>query len=68
MKKTLHIEGMMCAHCVAHVDKALNNLPGVTAQVSLEDKAATVTLAEPISDDALRQAVVDAGYDVTGID
>ena len=68
MKKTLHIEGMMCAHCVAHVGKALNDLPGVTAQVSLEGKAATVTLAEPISDEVLRQAVVDAGYEVTSIE
>ena len=30
MKKTLSIEGMMCAHCAAHVEKALNALPGVT--------------------------------------
>ena len=35
MKKTLSIEGMMCAHCAAHVEKALNALPGVTAAVDL---------------------------------
>ena len=35
MQKTLTIEGMMCAHCAAHVEKALNALPGVTAVVDL---------------------------------
>ena len=46
MTKTLNIEGMMCAHCVAHVEKALSALGGVTAaKADLEGKCATVTLA-----------------------
>ena len=44
MKKTIKIEGMMCSHCTGRVDKALNALDGVTATVSLEDKAAYVTV------------------------
>ena len=65
MKKTLTIEGMMCAHCAAHVEKALNALPGVTAQVDLAGKTAVVTGSA--GDEALKQAVADAGYQVTDI-
>ena len=67
MKKTILIDGMMCAHCQGHVSKALNALDGVSAEVSLEDKAAYVTLTKEVSDEVLRQAVADAGYTVTGI-
>ena len=63
--KTIHIEGMMCQHCVAHVKKALEPLdPRV--EVSLSDKCAKVQ--SNIDDEALRKAVVDAGYEVVGID
>ena len=65
MKKTLTIEGMMCAHCVAHVEKALNALPGVTASVDLDSKTAVVT--GDAGDDVLKKAVADAGYQVTDI-
>ena len=67
MKKKISIEGMMCSHCTGRVDKALNGLDGVEAQVSLEDKAAYVTLTGDVSDDVLKKAVEDAGYEVTGI-
>ena len=65
MKKTLTIEGMMCSHCVAHVEKALNALPGVTASVDLDSKTAVVT--GDAGDEALKKAVADAGYQVTDI-
>ena len=65
MKKTLSIEGMMCAHCAAHVEKALNALPGVTAAVDLAGSSAVVT--GDVSDEALKKAVADAGYTVTDI-
>lgn len=68
MKKVLDIEGMMCQHCVAHVNKALSSIEGVEAvEVSLENKNAAVTLAADVSDDALVKAVVDAGYEVKGV-
>lgn len=67
MKKKISIEGMMCGHCTGRVEKALNGLSGVEAQVSLEDKAAYVTLTGEISDELLRKTVEDAGYEVTGI-
>ena len=68
MKKTLTVEGMMCMHCVKHVTEALEKVDGVSAvNVSLEGKTAEVTLAKDVSDDVLKAAVVDAGYEVTGI-
>ena len=68
MKKTIKIEGMMCSHCTGRVDKALNALDGVTATVSLEDKVAYVTVDGAVTDEELKKAVVDAGYEVTGIE
>lgn len=67
MTKTISIEGMMCQHCVKHVTDALNKLEGVTAQVSLENKNAVCQVSGAVTDDALKAAVVDAGYEVTGI-
>ena len=68
MKKVLDVEGMMCQHCVAHVNKALSGIDGVEAvEVSLEGKTATVTLAKEVADDVLTKAVVDAGYEVKGV-
>lgn len=68
MKKVLDIEGMMCQHCVAHVNKALSGIEGVEAvEVSLENKNAAVTLAADVSDEVLVKAVVDAGYEVKDV-
>ena len=67
MNRTLTIEGMMCAHCVAHVESALNALPGVSAHVDLEKKTAAGTAGPEVTDDMLRKAVKDAGYEVTSI-
>lgn len=65
---TMKIEGMMCQHCQAHVSKALNDLEGVKAEVSLEDQAAYVTADQSVDKEALRKAVVDAGYEVVSVE
>ena len=68
MKKTIQIEGMMCNHCTAHVEKALSALEGVaSAKADLENKCAAVELSQPVTDDVLKAAVTEAGYEVTGI-
>ena len=67
MTKTMSINGMMCAHCQAHVEKALNAIDGVEAKVNLETKTATLTLSKDVSDDVLRGAVTEAGYEVVSI-
>ena len=65
MEKKVVIEGMMCPKCQAHVDKALNALPGVSATVSLDSKTAMVT--GNVTDDTIRAAVEEAGYQVVSI-
>ncbi len=64
---TLKIEGMMCQHCQAHVSKALNDLNGVSAEVSLEDKAAYVKTEGDVDTEVLKKAVENAGYEVVEI-
>ena len=65
MKKTVTIEGMMCAHCVANVEKALTALPGVKATVDLT--SGTAVVEGDVTDEAIRAAVTEAGYTVKGI-
>ena len=67
MTKTMTINGMMCAHCQAHVEKALNAIDGVTATVDLAAKTATVTLSKDVADEVLKNAVTEAGYEVVSI-
>ena len=68
MKKTLTVEGMMCAHCVAHVKKALEGVNGVkSAEVDLKKKRAVVTLSEEVDNNILTAAVEEAGYTVRAI-
>ena len=69
MKKTLHVEGMMCCHCEARVKKALEALPAVDeAVVSHEAGTAIVTLNAEVSDADLKKAVEDQDYKVIGIE
>lgn len=63
----LTIEGMMCGHCVARVQKALESVRGVVkVEVSLESKTAVVEAKKP-KIDAYKKAVEDAGYKVTEV-
>ena len=67
MKKTLKIDGMMWSHWTGRVSQVLNAIDGVSAEVSLEDKAAYLTLSADVADDVLIKAVTDAGYTVTEV-
>lgn len=67
MKKILFIEGMMCGHCAAHVERALNSLPGVRAKVELGQKCAIVESAEILDEETLKETVRNAGYEVVAI-
>ena len=63
MTKTLTVTGMSCGHCVSHVKSALEGVEGVTtAEVSLEEGQADLTLSAEVGDDALVAAVEAAGY------
>ncbi|MBQ8118302.1 MAG: heavy metal translocating P-type ATPase [Lachnospiraceae bacterium] len=68
MQKVITVEGMMCNHCTGRVQKALEGVEGVASvAMSLENKTATVELSGEVTDDALKAAIVDAGYEVTQI-
>lgn len=69
MEKQVYIDGMMCQHCAAHVQSALQALPGVdSVKVELENKRALLTLSAPVEPGAISAAVQDAGYTVTKIE
>ena len=66
-KMVLKIDGMMCMHCVKHVDKALNAVEGASnVVVNLEEKQASVDAA-PELEAALVAAVTEAGYTVVEV-
>lgn len=68
MKKSISIEGMSCGHCSSAVEKALRAVPGVTSvSVDLAAKQASVEAGDSVSDEALKTAVTNAGYQVVGI-
>lgn len=68
MKKVVNVDGMMCMHCVGHVKEALSKVNGVSdVEVSLEDKKATLTCTNDVTDQMLIDAVTNAGYTVTSV-
>ena len=66
-KKTVHIGGMTCEHCVQSVKKALNEIEGVSARVDLQKKEAVVSYDREIANDVLKKAVEKAGFQVVSI-
>jgi len=68
MEKNLKIEGMMCNHCVMHVQKTLAAIPGVAeVTVGLEEKNAKVKLNQNVADEVFKTAIEDAGYQLAEI-
>lgn len=66
MKKEFNVSGMMCMHCRAHVEKALNKIDGVSATVTLDPPIATVTFSnKELTLEELQQAVTDDAGDYT---
>lgn len=68
MKKTINIEGMSCMHCVNHVTEELKKVDGVSdVRVNLNEKKAIVEVDCCTSDDALKAAVEEAGYEAVSV-
>ena len=67
----LSINGMTCGHCVASVTEELSEVPGVlNVEVILNSGAtskATVVTNTELDDNALRDAVSEAGFELVGI-
>ena len=58
----LHITGMTCASCAAHVEKALNQIDGIDASVNYATERATVSSLDELDESQLIQAVIQTGY------
>ncbi|HOF98215.1 MAG TPA: heavy metal-associated domain-containing protein [Paludibacteraceae bacterium] len=67
LEKSLKIKGMSCSHCATRVEKALNSLDGVEAKVDLASNSAKLTLAKELSNEEIKKAVENVGYEVTEI-
>lgn len=62
------VNGMMCAHCEAHVKKALEAIDGIeNAVASHEENLVTITISKSVDEAAIKAAVTDAGYEYVGI-
>lgn len=67
-EKTMKVKGMSCMHCSNRVEKALNAISGVEAKVNLAENEVQVKLTRNLSNEELKKAVEDAGYEVASID
>ncbi|MVX63687.1 heavy metal transport/detoxification protein [Clostridium chromiireducens] len=67
MKKKIIIEGMSCGHCVNHVYMALDEIRAIDIKVNLEQGNAVAEVGD-ITDDVIKEAIEEAGYDVIGIE
>ena len=68
MTKTMIVEGMSCGHCTARVQKALEAVEGVASvEMSLEEKSAVIVMDQEVPEEALKEAVTEAGYEVVEI-
>lgn len=68
-KKIITVEGMHCNHCASSVEKTVAELDGVKeAKVNLDKKTCTAKLSGEVSDDAIKDAVKEIGFEVTGIE
>lgn len=65
MKKIIEIEGMMCMHCAAAVEKALLETPTKKVKIDLKKKIAKVET--DADDQTLSAAIENAGYKVISI-
>lgn len=69
MKKKISIEGMSCEHCVNHVSTALQELAGVSkVEVNLASNNAIIEASQEISEEDIKAAIDEAGYEVTKVE
>jgi copper ion binding protein len=62
---TYTVAGMTCAHCVVSVTEEVSEIPGVEdVQGDLTRGAVAVTSSQPVSAEAVKAAVEDAGYQI----
>ncbi len=64
MKKRIGINGMTCGHCKMHVEEALRSLGASDPVADLAKKEAVADFPGSVTDEAIRAAIDDAGYEV----
>lgn len=68
IKMQIKVNGMMCAHCEAHVKKALEAIDGIESAVaSHEQNSVTISTTKEVDENLIKDAIVDAGYEYNGI-
>ena len=66
--KLVHIEGMMCHHCEAHVKKALEKIEGVVcAEANFETGLVKLEVSAPVDEALIKAAIENADYEYVGI-
>lgn len=68
LKYTLKIDGMMCAHCEAHMTEAIKSNFDVKSADSSHEKKECVIVANELDEDKLAAVVGEAGYTLVSID
>lgn len=63
-KKTFTVEGMSCKRCKNKVQEVLNDIPNISAKVSLKNKKVTVSYGEKVDDRIIKEKITRAGYTV----
>ena len=64
----IKVNGMMCAHCEAHVKKALEAIDGIESAVaSHEENLVTITKSGDVDEASIKAAVEEAGYEYAGM-
>ena len=61
-RKTFRVEGMHCAHCKRRVEEIVNDIKGVAGKVDFKKAELTVSYAQEVDDDLIRQRLARAGY------
>ena len=68
MKKNILVEGISCVHCVNSVTEALMQIGARDVVVNLDKKLATVEINDNITDEVIKAAIEEVGYDVVRIE
>jgi copper chaperone len=68
MKKKILLQGMSCKHCVNHVTEALKEIGATDVEVNLDKKLATAEVREDITDEIIKEAIEEVGYEVVSIE
>ena len=63
-EKTFQVEGMHCEHCKNRIEEIVNDISGVAGKVDLKKGLLTISYAEAVDDEAIKERIEKAGYRV----